>query len=181
MMPLPPLPEHLRRAIAGRVVEEGDCLIWTGRFNNSSPVVYWGGRYTPVRRALYAAQFPLRGDIERLWFRSRCGDTRCVAPGHIVASPPSEFMRHINRVGHDDPVVRLVRNSRISATRRKSAKLSDEALSEILLSVEPTVALAQRYGVSRTLIWRYRSGRSVRSLRVRPNPWMQLELFQKGV
>lgn len=138
------------RLIEGRVVKNGDCLLWTGAtIAGSRPYVTINHERIPVRRLMAKAKKIYQpGDVTP----SSCGNPLCVHPEHAMSIPKTEHMQMLGRIGGKDPK-RLVT---IKVRRHPLQKLEPPQIKEIRRSTEPAASLAQRFGVSKSLVSRVR-------------------------
>lgn len=156
------LPADLARRIRPRVIEEGDCLIWTGAYNGAgvTPVLWMSkpggeGNSRAVRRVI-AEQLGIKGR-KSYNAAARCGDLRCVCPAHVqMVSLSTISLRAIEATGHTrNPV----RQARVERANRARAKLTWEMVEEIRASDLSDCQLARLYGVHRSTIGRVRRGK----------------------
>lgn len=149
--------------IKSKYVEEGECWIWTGYVAQGVPYVYHDGRMQSVRRVLAGP------DCTRGYLFAACGDQRCINPAHTKWRSNAAHMPTIARKQRS-PASEQIRRAKIAAAKAHMRKLSDEQIAEIIHSGESCYVLADRYGVSRTLVSRYRR----RGGAIEANPWAQL-------
>jgi hypothetical protein len=143
-----------------RVTEEGNCWTWTGSLQNNVPMMPMGKRqrYIPARRyVMQAMGIPAKAGMAFLG--ATCGNLSCVKPEHIKQRTVKEQMRVMGKnVTNGNE---LLRRHKIALSKRKLyGKLTPETALEIYSSTESGDVLAERYGVSKSLVNRVRRGDS---------------------
>jgi hypothetical protein len=162
------LPADLAARIRPRVVQEGDCLIWTGMSKHKTPSprisqTRADGKRVGVslRRVVYHAanKRPLQGQVT-----SSCGHPCCVNPEHLIATTHAGVMRMAVKHGK----INHARRSALAAaaSRKSVSKLTEADVLRIRASSEPARVLAEQFGVDRSTINGIRSGRRWRNLDV---------------
>lgn len=155
----------LRATIADRVVEDGDCLRWTGSCVNGHPYIRLSGRSMLVRRALWESE---RGPIPagRI-LRCTCGLQRCINLDHAKLTTYRAVGKELGALG---VMSGPVRSARIAAVKRagKQAKISQQQAREIRHSDESSTVLAARYGLSVSTVCRIRNGQMRREFAGNP-------------
>lgn len=156
--------KEIMARIADRVVEEGECLIWTGATSSSGrPYVTKKGKQVAVRKLMAKAKSIWRkGHVNP----SNCGNPLCVNPKHVASMTKSEHMKQLGRLGGTDPK----RLATIQTGTHPGRKLSDAQVLEILASTDSGTQAAKRHGVSGSLIGRVRRFETRRHL----NPFARL-------
>lgn len=151
---------HTVESLYARCDEEGDCMLWKGSSANGVPQVYHDGKMVPVRKLVVQ----LRGGQVREghYFSPKCDDQRCICEDHIVQRAPGLHQRLMaKRAGQGS--IKTARLRKLTATRRATgAKLDEAKAREIRQSSESSYALAERFGVHRSLISRIKSGKQWR-------------------
>lgn len=145
--------------IRARCDDEGDCWIWRdGTTRQGYPIFKpYGCKCTLVRRAVFVlagGQLKPRQPVV-----SSCGDRRCVNPEHLSTSTLSKIAKSAAKRGAWGG---QTRRAAISAAQRKRSKITVEIAAEVLGSTDASRVLAARFGVSKELICRIRSGRAWR-------------------
>lgn len=132
--------------------EFGDaCLVWTGYAQQGRwPQWVVMGCKMPVRRMVYLAVHGWIKPGQQIGVT--CGCELCVHPDHLVS-------RGKKKAALGQPLGPLHR-LRSTRARRAKAKITPEIASAIRASDEPSVVLAQRYGIPRQHVWRIRAGRA---------------------
>jgi len=143
---------YLLARIRRRCTEDAGCWLWTGYCDKGTvPVINLDGVPTTVRRQVYlAAVGPIRTGYE---VTNSCERQKCVAPEHLKQLSKAQRRREMSR---NRPASALVRIT--SANRLRQGKLDMEKARAIRASEEPAKVLAERYGVSQTLIGFVRRG-----------------------
>ena len=145
-----------------RVQPVGECLEWQGRFMGSTPIVYCpagfhtaglrGGNQS-VRSVLWSLQ---NGEAPKdQVIRPTCGNWRCVRPDHWLVIDRKRQAKEQARRGELQTTNRKV-TARKNA--RKRGKLTMEIADQIRFSSEPTKALSDRHGVSKSTITAVKRG-----------------------
>lgn len=144
--------------IRNRCRECGDCWEWissaTRDHHKRYPQVKIGpGAPKLVRRVAWEL---VRGPIKSgLSISPDCGNPYCVNPAHMACLTESQKSKRAAKRG---TLMTAAKAKAISDTRRKSAKISVEIAQIIKVSDESGPALAERYGVDRTLVSKIRRG-----------------------
>ena len=126
-----------------KVSKSDGCWEWTGCVSDTGYGCIYDGKAYACHRYSWELHF---GQIpESLCVLHRCDNRRCVRPDHLFLGTKAENSRDMAEKG------------RYKSTSRKGdahpgAKLTDEAVREIRSSDELGKALAERYGVSPSLI-----------------------------
>lgn len=142
--------EEIRDRIADRVVEEGECLIWTGAtVQGGRPYVTVDYKRVGVRTLMAQAKGIWReGHVNP----SKCGNPLCVHEDHVASMPKAKHMQKLGRIGGRDPR----RMATIQTGVHPGRKLSDSQVMEIRTSTDSISEAAKRHGVSGALISRVR-------------------------
>lgn len=155
--------------VLARVVEDGDCLRWTGWSANGHPAGTIAGRRMLIRRELYkAAHGPIR---EGKIVRCNCETPDCVNPEHATLTT---YKAVAKQLGAEGVMSGPVRSARIAAVKRagKQAKITQKDARAIRASDEPLRVLAARYGLSKETCSKIRRGQVQREFA--GNPWAGL-------
>lgn len=142
--------EEIRVRIADRVVEEGECLLWTG-------ATVLGGRPYVTVEYKRAAIRTLIAKAKGIWREghvnpSKCGNPLCVHEDHVASMPKAKHMQQLGKIGGRDPK----RMATIQTGVHPGRKLSDSQVMEIRSSTDSVAEAAKRHGVSGALISRVR-------------------------
>lgn len=150
---------------SGMVVEDGDCLRWTGACINGHPAM----NKALVRRVLWEKKHgPIpAGKI----LRCTCELKRCINLDHCEVST---YRKVAKECGAQGLMSGPTRSAKIAAAKRsgRQAKVSQDDVRVIRDSTEPGTVLAERYGVSEATISKYRLGHCRREFTA--NPWQGL-------
>jgi DNA-binding transcriptional regulator YiaG len=147
---------HTTESLLARTLEDGDCRVWQGYSTNKTPQVDHQGRMTSVRKLL----FVLSGKVaeEGAYFGAKCQTVNCVCPDHIIKRHPKLQMKAMAKAASTG-TVKAERLRKMTQTRRKTwAKLDMEKANTIRNSEESGPVLAQRYGITRSLVNRIKRG-----------------------
>jgi hypothetical protein len=142
--------ELAEQAMNGRVQEDGDCLIWTGRLSCSSGHPKYKDHV--VRRVVWQAEHgPL---TPKQLVTTTCGNPKCLE--HLALTNKSKIAKKTNA----DPRVKAIKQLKSTAHSRRTAKLSVEKAREIRNSELGNKELADLYGVSHGLISKVRTNKA---------------------
>lgn len=140
---------YLMDKIRPRCIEDGDCLIWTGR-RSAGNVPRWGDK--SLRRMIYTAMV---GPVQdRFLISNNCENPLCVNPAHLKANTKGAVLRRV----YENTDLALRRSITSTRAARKRAKLDLDKVREIRASDEILDVLAERYGVHRALISQVKRG-----------------------
>lgn len=133
--------------------EVGDCLEWKGYACNGTPAVSHGGKIVMVRRLILELEgSPLTPNFFAV---TKCRNSLCVCREHIVREHKNDRASRVAALASTG----VMRNIRVSETRRRlHAKLTIEKAREIRSSNETYAILAQRFGVSTSLVGQIKRG-----------------------
>lgn len=156
--------------IKARCIEVGECWEWQGAFSNSrSPAATIPTQYphqpgVRARRvgahvlAWEAANMKSSGSM--MVYRT-CFNKTCCNPAHLrrgTSAQMSEFLAKNGKCKRKPSAIASITR----AKRQTQAKLSMDQAREIRASTEGVVALADRYGVNKSLISRIKAGKAWR-------------------
>jgi hypothetical protein len=146
---------------AERIVEDGDCLRWTGAcagktrhpaINTLKP----RRKTVLVRRLVWEAE---KGAIPPgKIIRCNCGTPQCIAIGHLELTTFGKLAKQLGALGIMSGPVRSANIAAAHRARHPKTKLTQEQVREIRASDEPGTVLAERYGVTESSISKYRLG-----------------------
>jgi hypothetical protein len=147
---------HTTESLLARAVEEGECLIWQGYSIRKTPQVDHEGKMTSVRKLLVTLA---GGEIrEGSFFGVTCGTVDCICPAHIIQRSPKGQLKAMAKAANSG-TVKAQRVRKMTQTRRKLlAKLDMETATVIRNSEESGPVLAERYGITRSLVNRIKRG-----------------------
>jgi hypothetical protein len=161
--------------IQARCIEDGDCLIWTGKThaNNGSPAgTEWvGGKdhYVGVRRRAYEEYHGVT--LKKGQEIVTCGNPACLAKAHLERVTRGERLKRV--YAKMDAGMKVRRSMALSAANVGRRKLKPEQVREILESEDGPYVVAKRLGVSGVIASRIRRGTAYRDCG-RTNPFAGL-------
>jgi len=146
------------------VTLDGDCWQWHGCMQGAIPMMKHGGKVANVRRlVLIERGVPMKGYIATY----TCGNPACVNPEHTARSTRTQMnRRNMAEMSGATNTLRVKRIAEIK--RRTSAKLSQADVDQIRASDEKQQDLANRYGVTKSLIGKIRRGEVWRTFSASP-------------
>lgn len=149
---------------------EGDCIEWQGYvYAGNNPQVSHDGKMTAVRKLVMLLNE--RKVPERAYYKTTCGNDLCVRLEHIkVVDHKKHMMGMAKNVRHNAPT-RIAKLQKVAESRRK---LTDEQVQDIILSDQPSRALAAEYGVSKGTILKVKAHRARRVVSASVNPFVGL-------
>lgn len=161
---------HTIESLMTRTSIEGDCIEWQGYvYDGNNPQVCNAGKMTGVRKLVMLLNE--RKVPEKAYYKTTCGNDLCVRLEHIkVVDHKKHMISMAKNVRHNAPT-RIAKLQKVAANRRK---LSDEQVQEIIISDQPTRALAEIYGVSHSTISKVKSHRARRIISASLNPFVGL-------
>lgn len=141
-----------------RIGAPDECWEWTaGRASNGYGNIYVEGGNSPrFEKAHRAAWMLTHGPISPgLVVRHHCDNRGCVNPAHLEIGTHLDNMRDAVERGRTSHIPRLI------GIQHPRAKLTDSAVIDIRhrrVGGESAAALAEEFGVSRSLIWQVARG-----------------------
>ena len=149
---------------------EGDCIEWSGYvYAGNNPQVSHAGKMVAVRKLVMLLND--RKVPDRAYYKTTCGNDLCVRLEHIKVVDHKKHMAAMAKnVRHNAPT-RIAKLQAAAAHRRK---LSEDQVNEILVSDEPSRALADIYGVSHGTITKIKGNRARRIVSASLNPFAGL-------
>ena len=146
------------------VTLDGDCWQWHGCMQGSIPMMKHGSKVSNVRRLLLIERgTPMKGYIATFI----CGNPACVNPEHTARSTRAQMNRRI--MANMDSATNTLRVKRIAEIKRRtSSKMSQADVDQIRASDEKQQDLANRYGVTKSLIGKIRRGEVWRTFSASP-------------
>lgn len=150
-----------------RTVEVGDCLEWRGWLENNIPMVKVTYKRMAVRQVI--ARLMGKPMPRNCVATNTCENPLCVNPDHILIRTKAQHMAFIKKkIDYNAP-------SRIAKLQKaRPRKLSDEGLAAARACVESSKNVAEKYGVSRSLVLRIRNGQRHRIVNASANPFAGL-------
>lgn len=149
---------HTKESLLACTDEFGDCLIWSGYRANNTPFVFHDGGMTSVRGLLWRLMGKKVPD-GRVYYRAACKQDGCIAPGHTICDTEADHMKRLAQPEMRTVAGEAIRSAKIAKQKRKASRISEEAIQEILHSNETGPKIAERLGISRSLVSQYRRGR----------------------
>lgn len=144
---------HIIETLRDRIVEDGDCLRWTGGCSGGHPSIYEGRKTRLVRRLLWEEG---RGPIPPgKVVLCTCGTPKCVNIDHCKAVTRSGIGKDAARRGAFSSPVRA---AKIAEAKRKESLVSQDDVRRIRESDEPTYVLAARHGICASTVHAYKTG-----------------------
>lgn len=156
---------HTLETLAKYLVEDGDCLIWTGGYTakGATPTLNDGGRTLSARwKVALLNGHPLAvkeaaGQLERGFWRHTCGNQRCVSPDHAKRVTRTQHMQELTRISNTG-TVHAIKVAKITATKRlRSGKIAAEDIQDILSADTGVCEEARKRGVHPSIISRLRT------------------------
>ena len=150
--------KSLIEKIQGHVVEQDGCWIWTGAVQIACgcvPTMNHNGKVGAVRRFILEEQGVVLGKRVATY---TCGNPKCVHPDHTApATRRAVQLRSAKESGYaSNPA----RRKKLAENARKRAKLSMELAAEIRNAEGTQRQIAQRYGVSQSVVGRVIRGQA---------------------
>lgn len=146
--------EDLR--IRCRIDDETGCWLWGGASQDGAGMT-WLPSLNTVRVISFAALYltdrtPKPGHVSYM----KCRNKMCCNPEHATSGTRKEASMHLAVVGHfkNNPK----RMAALLAIAKKARALTDEQAQEIRVSAELGYQIAQRMGVSKSVVSRIRRG-----------------------
>ena len=154
--------DHLKE----RCVECGECWEWKGAIRKRRwPTIAfrrdWGDGFSAnrqfyVRHLMYwhkHGKHPVLGRYRAITVK--CGNPLCVNPDHILLQTRKQLAAKTAAAGHYKSLTRRIKLANI---KRKTSKLSDEAVAEIRLADSRPADMARKHGISVTYAYMLRKG-----------------------
>lgn len=150
--------------IQRHITPDGDCWQWHGCMQGAIPMMKHDGKVANVRRlVLIERGVPMKGHIATY----TCGNPVCVNPEHAARSTRTQMnRRNMAEMSGATNTLRVKRIAEIK--RRTSAKLSQADVDQIRAADEKQQDLANRYGVTKSLIGKIRRGEVWRTFSASP-------------
>lgn len=119
-------------------------------------MVYHDGALIAVRKlVLQLHGVPIVG----AYHGTSCGNPLCVEHSHIVQRTPKQHHKHMGKLVSRS-ASNAARIAKITKTKRDGGKITQDHAALIRLSDETGPVLAERYGVTKSLVNRIKAGKS---------------------
>lgn len=148
---------NLLDTFAGRYIEDGDCLRWTGACCNGHPSFRaTNGKTALVRRALWEEQHGAipHGKI----LRCTCETPKCINLCHCVLTTHKRLAKQNGERGLMSGPVRSAKIAATHRARHPKTKLTQDEARAIRDSAETISVLGERYGVAASTAARIKRG-----------------------
>ena len=156
--------------VTGRCIEdEAGCWNWQGAFQQfgTTPVMGWQGKTMGVRRLIAIAK---GRKVEGLTATVKCGNHCCVNPDHILLIKQADLVRRaVKESNFHSRTSYLVANAN---AQRARSHITAEIAALIREAPGKHREIAERYGVTKTMVSKIKLGLQWRELT--NNPWMGL-------
>lgn len=148
---------HTIESLMALTTEEGDCRLWDKYLGNGVPMVYHDGRFIQVRKLILELQGV---DVWARYTSPRCNNPLCVEPSHIIQRSPKQQHTHMaKRVSiapsNQGRIIKITK-----ARREQVGKITQAQAIEIRMSDESGPVLAERFGITRSMVNRIKRGKS---------------------
>lgn len=156
--------------IKAKCIEDGDCLIWTGKvYANGHPsateMLDGKDRYVGVRRRAYEEYHGVT--LKRSEQVTTCGHPGCLAKAHLSVMTVSEKVRRMH--ANMDAGTKLSRSKKLAAHRQAVAgKVTPEQVQAIRNSEDGPYVTARRLGVNGVVASRIFNGQSYKDYEAHP-------------
>tara|TARA_R110002126_G_C10440186_1_gene498870 strand:+ start:590 stop:1084 length:495 start_codon:yes stop_codon:yes gene_type:complete len=137
---------HTAKTLMAKTEEVGRCMEWQGYCQEGVPHVYHRGRMHSVRRLLRVMAGKKVDDDK--FVTPKCKNRLCVKLDHMQVVDRDGMVKIAGAASGDS----AARGRNISMTKRKTAKLNDEAVRQIRASIESADVECLKHGVSRSTI-----------------------------
>lgn len=160
---------HTLETLLAKTEDYGNCMEWTGYYQNKTPFASTNGVLTSVRKMI--AEFTGKTVPEGHFVGTTCGNKRCVNPDHLVVRSMKDHasMMAVN-VDHTS-IIRVAKLHKAAQTRRV---LTDDQVMDVMMDSRTTREIANSFGVSKSLICRIKNGTSNRAVTAVNNPFYGL-------
>ena len=123
------------------------CWEWSGTHNGYGYGIFLMPGEKPVRAHRYSYEFYVGPIPEGMVIMHTCDNPPCVNPAHLRVGTKAENNADAAR-----------KNRTNKGAKHWNCRLSDDDIAAIRASDEPKAALAKRYGVDYSHIWRIKAG-----------------------
>lgn len=121
--------------MSDRLVEEGDCLLWTGAVSEyGAPKIWVEGGSDVLRRLIWTAIHGTPGKEQRIGVG--CGVDRCVEPLHLKVRTRSEELSGIKRSSAFGAKIAATKRAASTFTQEEVDYIRSSALNNVQLGIE---------------------------------------------
>lgn len=160
---------HTLETLLAKTEDYGNCMEWTGYYQNRTPFASHNGVLTSVRKMI--AEFNGMEVPEGHFVGTTCGNKRCVNPDHLaVRSMKDHATMMAFKVDHTS-LLKLAKQQKAAQKRRV---LTDEQVMSVMMDPRESRVIADELGVSKSLVCRIRNGTSNRAVVAVNNPFYGL-------
>lgn len=148
---------HTIESLMTLTTEEGDCRLWDKYIGNGVPMVYHDGKLIQVRKLMLMLQGI---EVRTRYTAPTCNNPLCVDPSHIIQRTAKQQHTHMAKLVSGSPSnhSRIIKITK--ARREQVAKITQEQAIEIRMSDESGPVLADRFGITRSMVNRIKRGQS---------------------
>lgn len=137
--------DQLIADIKKRIIEEGDCWLWTGYCFDGNPVVSMkvGDKWVQkkVRKLLY--DDAKQANIGRNYYLNRCGNKQCVNPEHTKC-----VTRKTHLLESNSKVSKVKRRLAASRLISMNSKINQEIADYMRISGKSAKELSEEFGLA---------------------------------
>lgn len=127
------------------------CRVWTGQVNKKGGYGRIGYRYKSHRAHRLSYSLFIGPIPDGMHILHSCDNPLCINPNHLRPGTHSENISEAYRKG---------RKFTAKGEDHHNSKISNKQAREIFYSDMPTTLLANKYNISRSTVWRIKTGRS---------------------
>ena len=145
---------HTQETLLAKTEEVGECVEWQGYHQEGVPLVHHRGLMHSVRRLLWswAGKRLREGDF----ITAKCKNRSCVKLEHMRAVDRKTMVKIAGSASNKSAASKGLK---ISATKRKMSKLTEESVREIRMSKDPAYVECQKHGIWRSTVIAIRANR----------------------
>lgn len=148
---------HTIESLMALTTEEGDCRLWDKYLGNGVPMIFHDGKLIQVRKLMLMLQGI---EVRTRYTSPSCNNPLCVEPSHIVQRTSKQQHSHMAKMVSASPSnhSRIIKITK--ARREQVGKITQEQAIEIRMSDESGPVLADRFGITRSMVNRIKRGQS---------------------